>query len=247
MSFVVVMPAYNEAEGIAGFVQEIFAAFGPAEVSCVIIDDASSDATSAALTKLQEQELSVTVLRNERNIGHGPSTIRALAAGLRTEHDVVVAVDGDGQFHGPDIVRVASLAQASGADVVEGARVGRGDPLYRRAVSSATRVLVRSACGRPPLDANTPLRAYQRHRLEELLDRVPETAMTPNLLISASVRRNNWQIIETEVASLQRRGSSSVGTTWGTSRIQLPSKRFLMFCGRAFAQWRQFQKNIPEL
>ena len=246
MSFVVVMPAYNEAEGITEFIREVLAAFDALEVSVIVVDDASGDSTPAALAELQEQGLPVTALRNDRNLGHGPSTIKALAAGLSAGHEVVVAVDGDGQFRGPDIARVASLVHTSGADVVEGARIGRGDPHYRRAVSSATRLLVRSACGLSPRDANTPLRAYRRNRLEQLLEGVPEDAMTPNLLMSASVRRNGWQIIETEVASLQRRGASSVGTTWGASRIQLPSRRFLMFCGRAFAQWRRFQREGAE-
>ncbi len=239
---VVVMPAYNEAEGIAGFVREILAAFNRSEVDIIVVDDASSDDTAAALLELRKQGLPVDVLRNERNLGHGPSTIRGLAAGLRAGHEIVVAVDGDGQFLGADIARVASLARASSADVVEGSRVGRNEPCYRRAVSSVTRMLVRGTCGQSPRDANTPLRAYQRHRLEQLLVSVPEDAMTPNLLISASVRRNGWQILETEVASLPRRGASSVGTTWGQSRIQLPTRRFLLFCGRAFIQWRRFQK-----
>lgn len=246
MNFVVVMPAYNEAEGIAGFIREVLAAFDDSEASVIVVDDASSDGTEAVLASLREEGLPVTAIRNERNFGHGPSTIRALASGLMTGQDVVVAVDGDGQFRGPDIARVASLVRTSGADVVEGTRVGRGDPLYRRAVSGVTRILVRNACGQSPRDANTPLRAYRRQRLEQLLDAIPEDAMTPNLLISASVRQKGWQIIETEVASLQRRGASGVGTTWGASRYQLPSRRFLLFCGRALAQWGRFRREGPE-
>lgn len=243
MRFAVVMPAFNEAEGIAEFVQEILDAFVVGSVAVVVVDDASRDQTAAEVERLASQGLPVIPMRNQENLGHGPTTIRALRSGLGTGADIIVAVDGDGQFSGVDVARIASLAGEAETDVVEGVRVGRGDPLYRRIVSSATRILVRRACGSAPRDANTPLRAYPRERLHAILDGLPEDAMTPNLLISASVRRQAWSIRELEVASLERRGTSRVGTTWGGTRVQIPSRRFLTFCWKSLQQWRTFQSQ----
>lgn len=241
MNVAVVMPAFNEEEGIVEFVREILEAFAGHEVGVVIVDDFSTDQTAASVEDAARQGLPVTVLRNAANMGHGPSTLRALGAGIEEEADIVVAVDGDGQFLGSDVARVAFALDTSGSDLVEGVRTGRDDPSYRRFVSALTRVLVRSASGVTPLDANTPLRAYRRSRLIELLETIPSDAMTPNLLTSAIARRHGWKLLEIPVSSLARRGSTSVGTTWGSSMAALPSKRFVRFCWKAQKQWRRLR------
>lgn len=237
--FVVVMPAYNEAEGMAEFLEEIVAAFAAGEVSVVVVDDASRDGTRAVVERLQAGGFPVQAFVNEVNLGHGPTTIRALTAGVESDAEVIVAVDGDGQFTGEGIAMVAQSLLVDHVDVVEGVRNGRSDPPYRTAVSAATRQLVKSATGVRPRDANTPLRAYRRERLSEVLLALPKDAMTPNLLISARTRRDNWVVREVDVASLQRRGASGVGTTWGPSLALLPSRRFLRFCWNALLQWRR--------
>lgn len=243
MRFAVVMPAFNESEGISVFVRELLEYFEDQSAQIHVVDDASSDQTLLVVERLTSEGLPVRIVRNEQNLGHGPSTLRALRCGLEAGASTIVAVDGDGQFLGEDVARVAMLAEQSGVDVVEGVRVGRNDPGYRRIVSLATRILVRRASGSAPRDANTPLRAYPRARLEELLSEMPEKAMTPNLLISASVRRKAWNVLETEVTSLRRRGASDVGTSWGGTRTQVPSRRFLSFCWRSLQQWRAHRRG----
>lgn len=243
MSVAVVMPAFNESEGIREFVLEIIDAFEKDLVSIVVVDDASEDETVEVLQDLAREGAPVVVRCNLRNVGHGPSTLLALKAGLETGVSTIVAVDGDGQFLGRDVARLANLLELHQPDVIEGVRTGRQDPIYRRLVSRVTQGLVWRACGSAPCDANTPLRAYSRRRLEFLLDELPEDAMTPNLLISVQARRSAWNVMEVEVASLERRGASSVGTTWGANRLTLPSLRFITFCWNAFAQWIRFQSR----
>lgn len=239
--FVVVMPAFNEAEGIKGFLQEVVAAFPRGHVGIIVVDDASTDRTADVLREAASSGLPVEALTNPNNVGHGPSTVRALRLGLRAAADVVVAVDGDGQFTGPDIARVANMSQAQGV-VVEGCRTGRDDPSYRRLVSAMTRMLVGSFSARAVRDANTPLRAYPVEVLEGLLSRLPDDALTPNLLISSMLRRQGTPVLELEVQSLPRRGVSAVGTTWGRTARLLPNRRFLSFCRRSLQQWFAYRR-----
>ena len=77
------------------------------------------------------------MLQSERNRGHGPSTLAALREAIATGADQVVAVDGDGQFRGEDLVRLAREGSEHDYDVVEGVRSGRKDPVYRAIVSTA--------------------------------------------------------------------------------------------------------------
>jgi len=237
MRVTVVMPAWNEAEGIAGFLEELDSALAQWAPEFIVIDDCSTDGTAAAALLVGERGVRVSVLSNDVNRGHGPSTMRALRAGLDTDADVIVAIDGDGQFLGSDVGTVVERLVAGSARVVEGARSDRGEAAYRRITSEVTRALVWSRARSLPADANTPLRAYRPDILRRLLDRVPADAMTPNLIISALVRRWGVPLVEVPVTSRPRRGSSAHGTTWGARRASLPSRRFVTFCLRAAGEW----------
>ena len=237
MTLTVVMPAWNEAEGIGGFLVELHEALSPWSPSFVVVDDCSTDGTREAVLQTTHSGVRVTVLVNEQNSGHGPSTMRALRHGLASGSDVVVAVDGDGQFTGDDVAHVVRVLHAGPAQVVEGARSDRADAAYRRLTSEATRALVWTRCRTLPADANTPLRAYRPEVLARLLQRVPPTAMTPNLIISALCRRWGVPLAEVTVTSRPRRGASAQGTTWAARRVHLPSRRFVEFCARAAGEW----------
>ena len=237
MRVVVVMPAWNEAEGIAGFLEELRDALAAWPTEFIVVDDCSTDGTADAVRATADHGTPVSVVSNARNRGHGPSTMTALRAGLATGADIIVAIDGDGQFLGSDVARVVELMDAGAAQVVEGTRAGRGDAAYRRVTSEVTRALVWSRARSLPADANTPLRAYRPDVLRRLLDRVPPEAMTPNLIISALCRKWQVPLVEVAVASRPRRGASAQGTTWGARRASLPSRRFVTFCLKATGEW----------
>lgn len=233
-SLVIVMPAYNESDGIGSFLTELIAVFGP-EVGIIVVNDRSTDNTAAVVTGLQSDQ--IRLIEAPVNRGHGPTTLAALSAGLGSGADYIMAVDGDGQFDVAEMHALAELAFDSAADVVEGVRTKRDDPLFRVITSAATRVLVTLRCWRRPQDANTPLRCYRRAALSELVAKVPPDAMTPNLFISALVRRRGYRYIEYPVHSLDRRGNSAEGSTWGTRLRSLPTRRFVFFCLNAIRQW----------
>jgi len=232
------MPAFNEAEGITGFLEDLDAELKPWQVAFTVVNDCSLDETSDAVASAAASGVAVSVVRNATNMGHGPSTIRALAAGVASQSAFVLAMDGDGQFSGADVRRVLeTLIDSDATDVVEGVRVQRDDPWFRKPVSVVTQVLVWSRTRELPPDANTPLRAYRREALEALLREIPDDAMTPNLLMSVLSRKGAFTIVQVRVSALPRRGASEVGTTWGRSSRLLPSKRFVRFCWNAGKQW----------
>jgi dolichol-phosphate mannosyltransferase len=102
MRVVVAMPVYNEASGIGEFVDEVASAMSTYHIRFVVADDCSTDDTLQVLTDLSTSH-QVQVFPGKRNMGHGPTTLRALQESLTYQPDVVVAVDGDGQFTGGDM------------------------------------------------------------------------------------------------------------------------------------------------
>lgn len=237
MTIAVVMPAWNEAHVVGDFLRELDSSLRRWQPTYVVVDDCSSDDTRLRVEALIEQGLSVVLLVNASNLGHGPSTLRALRAGLMMSPDAIVAVDSDGQFLGQDVASVVETLLSRSADVVEGVRTERRDPSYRTLVSQATRVLVWTRARALPADANTPLRAYRPAVLEQLLGAIPAQASTPNLLISAECRRRGLEVVEVPVASIVRTGSVIGGTTWGNRWKTLPSRRFIVFCAKATREW----------
>ena len=224
----VVMPAFNEAEGIRGFIDEIRAAVGPlAEtVTFHVADDRSTDTTATVFDDVAD----VTVEVQPLNRGHGPTALAAYRAGLAAGPEVIVHVDGDGQFHGSDFPRLISALQTEGADVVHGVRDGRTDPWYRKALTGAVGVLIAVAAGRRVPDVNTPLRAYRPDALRALVEAIPPDASVPHVHFSLAEARAGFTVRYLRVASIPRRGESTTGTMWGRgATVTLPPKRLRRF------------------
>ena len=230
MAISVVMPAYNEDSGIAELIGELNEHLRKWQPTFFIVDDCSKDQTVVVATALAEQGIAIKVVPNEVNYGHGPSTVKALQLGLTNEPELVVAIDGDGQFFGSDVAKVVQLLLESNCDLAEGVRTQRGDPIYRQFVSLATRLLIFLRSRRFPRDANTPLRVYRPTALRRHLDTLSPNTMIPNLVVSANSRRWKMNVLEIEVRSIPRRGLDQTSITWGKSRRQLPTRRFLKFC-----------------
>lgn len=238
----VVMPAYNEAEGLPGFLDELHRNLAPLarRLDLVVVDDRSTDATLEVLRELATRLPGLTVIEAEANRGHGPTALAAYRAGLELEPDLIVHVDGDGQFHGIDLARAVRAAVATDADVVHGVRRGREDPWFRRVLTGMVGVVVAFAAGRRVPDVNTPLRVYKPARLRELLALVPSDALVPHVHFSLAEPRLGFAVRYIEVASLPRRGSNPTGTMWGVDRPPLlPPKRLRRFAREAAVEvWR---------
>ena len=232
---ILTMPVFNEADGIVEFLTELDREL-PGSVRIQLVDDASTDSTTAHVRSLGLASDRLVLHVNEFNMGHGPTTLKGLRTALESNPEVVVAVDGDGQFEAAEIARL--IAEAAGeVDLIEGVRVGRDDPWFRRLTSRVTGLLVALRCRRMPRDANTPLRVYRPAVLEVLIAGIPENFSVPNLVISARARRRGLRVEEVPVSSRVRRGTNETGSTWGNRRRSIPSARFAKFCGRAIRQW----------
>lgn len=231
----VVMPAYNEASGIGGFLEEICAAFRSANMEAVIgvVDDCSSDQTRFEVTTFGDSgDCEVSVVSNHENLGHGPSSVRAWHLGLSFETPVVVHVDGDGQFDGDDIVQVAKACL--GADGAIGIRAQRTDPWFRRLVTLSLRRYIRVMSGVYVEDANSPMRAYKSTALKPLLASLPESPLIPSVYLSVAGIAQKLNIVGVEVTSHDRRGDTATGSTWGEARLPLiPSRRLVVFVWNA--------------
>jgi dolichol-phosphate mannosyltransferase len=248
----VVMPAYNEADGIVEFLTEIQDTFAEHNLEPVlgIVDDSSTDDTAGVVREFAATSTNeVRIVSNHSNLGHGPSSIRAWQLGLDFGTEAIVHVDGDGQFSATDMVSVARASK--GADGAVGIRVSREDPWFRTVVTWSLRRYLRLLSRFDIVDANAPLRAYRAEVLTELLDQLPQMPMIPSVYLSVASRTSSFLVREVDVASRERRGDSADGSTWGKSALAfMPSRRLVTFvlnatmeCHRTIGQLRASQTS----
>jgi dolichol-phosphate mannosyltransferase len=240
----VVLPAYNE-EALGAFLIEIERALAPATstLSFVVVDDCSKGPLPIARSgECLPLGSPVRVLRNSTNLGHGPSAVRAWAQGLIDRPDVVLHVDGDGQFPGEDFPRV--LAALDGHDGAIGSRTARRDPWFRRILTLGARVLVGE--GLTGSDVNSPLRAYRAPVVQQLLNSLPEHSVVPHLHFAVLHGRLDLDVVEVAVTHRRRLGDSKIGTSWksGPMASLLPSQRLLSL---AMTGMRELRSSRPSV
>jgi glycosyltransferase involved in cell wall biosynthesis len=115
----VVMPAWNEEQSVAGTVAELRAAQPGYDV--LVIDDGSADRTAAEATAA-----GALVCRLPFNLGVGGAMRAGYRYALRHGYDVAIQVDADGQHDPAYLGRLVD--RLADADIVIGARfAGEGE------------------------------------------------------------------------------------------------------------------------
>lgn len=130
----IVVPVYNEEEGLRTFHQRLSDALSglAANVTICYVNDGSKDATGSVLQEIAKSDSRVVIVELSRNFGHQA----ALTAGLdMVRAEVVVTLDGDGQ-HPPEMIPEMIRLFQAGYDVVVTQRIRTGREGFLKRVSS---------------------------------------------------------------------------------------------------------------
>jgi len=136
----VFFPAYNDEGSIEQVVTsavQVLAELAD-DYEVWVIDDGSSDGTPAIVDRLAEQDPHVNVLHHPVNRGYGG----ALKSGFSSARKgLVFYTDGDGQY---DVQELKLLFEKRReADIINGYKLRRTDPIYRKALGGAYNGLAR--------------------------------------------------------------------------------------------------------
>jgi glycosyltransferase involved in cell wall biosynthesis len=167
MDISLVIPVYNEAEGLPELYRAISATLDhlPQSAEIIFADDGSSDGSAAVLDAIVAADPRVRVLHLARNYGQ----TAALMAGIQNSTgDVIIPMDGDGQNDPADIPRLLDKL-AEGYDVVSGWRQARHDRALTRRLPSVVANRLISRLLRVRLhDYGCTLKAYRREVVEDV-------------------------------------------------------------------------------
>ena len=207
MSFVAVVPAWNE-EGAIGWVVDEIRAFDAA-ATVVVVDDASTDATADVA-----EARGATVLRLPFNVGIGG----AVQTGFRFARDegfqVAVRLDGDGQHDARELEKLLGPIGAGTADVVIGSRfVDPGGtyrpPFARRMGIRVFARLVSLLGGQKVTDTTSGFLALNRSGIELFATEYPHDY--PEVEATLVALRSGLRLTQVQVEMRERQaGTSSI-------------------------------------
>ena len=236
----VVVPYFNEGSTLSDLALRLHRAFGDKDYHLVFIDDSSTDGGRPSLSKSnRDMERNQTVLRNDRNLGHGPSLLIGLRFAAEGAFSEVLTLDGDGNIDLQDVISALNSCSEATWDLVEFVREDRDQSWFRWMASKGSALLVLLKTGSLPADANTPFRLYRSGFLRILLAGLPEKPKVPNLLISILQRRYKATTLELR-AREGRYGANALGSTWGQRWSWIPSMRFVRFTAQAIVEVVRF-------
>lgn len=207
-----VVPVFNEADNIQGFLRDVEAAVLELHET-LIVYDFPEDNTLPAIALMDPPCANVRLVHN--TLGKG--VLNALKAGFQaSQGDVVVVMMADRSDEPKDVAALARLVR-EGADVAAGSRYiagGRqeGGPFVKRTLSRLAGVSLHYLAGLPIRDATNNFRAYSRRVIQEIpIEGEASFALALELTVKAHWR--GWRIAEVPTVWRDR--------TAGKSRFRL--------------------------
>jgi glycosyltransferase involved in cell wall biosynthesis len=160
----VIVPVFNEQEGIAPLVRALMSVLGRTgrDFEIIFVDDGSTDSSAERLGEAVAVHPEIRVIQFRYNAGQ----TAALMAGIdHASGDIIVTIDADLQNDPEDIPMLLSKLD-EGADVVSGWRKERQDAAIRRNfVSRIANILISRISGVRLHDYGCTLKAYRKEVL----------------------------------------------------------------------------------
>lgn len=167
LKLTVVVPAYNESEGLREFHARLAAVFDgmDLETEVLYVDDGSRDDTWAVMSALREADARVSALKLSRNFGKE----LALTAGLdHADADAVVVIDADLQDP-PELIPTFVAHWREGYDVIYGTRASRAGETGFKKLTSSVFYRVMERLSQTPIPRDTgDFRLLSRRALDAL-------------------------------------------------------------------------------
>jgi glycosyltransferase involved in cell wall biosynthesis len=193
-------PAYNDGGTIASLVIKAVQAAArlTSDFEVIVVNDGSADDTAVILDELARTYPQLKVVHHSRNRGYGA----ALRTGFATAtKDLIAYTDGDGQYD-PAEVELLWRHLSADADMVNGYKISRADPLHRIIIGRVYHHTVKLLFRLQVRDVDCDFRLMRR----EIFDRVRLERDTGVICLEMmrKIQDAGFRIVETPVHHYHR-------------------------------------------
>src|SRR5256885_689563 len=196
----VFFPAYNDSGTIASMV---IRAVGAAAVltpdyEVIVVNDGSADATAEIADELARTYPHVRAVHHPRNRGYGG----ALQTGFRSAtKELIFYTDGDAQYDPAELAALWAKMTAD-ADLVNGYKISRSDPIHRIIIGRAYHHIVSTLFGLSVRDVDCDFRLLRR----SIFDRIDleKTSGVICLEMMKKIEDGGFRIVEVPVHHYHR-------------------------------------------
>lgn len=193
-------PAYNDGGTIASMVVMAISVLEELtdDSEVLVVNDGSSDYTAHVLNRLAATFPQVRVITHENNLGYGG----ALRSGFEhASKDWIFYTDGDAQYDVQDLRNLYAY-MGDGVDMVQGYKISRNDPWYRKVIGRIYHHMVKIAFGLRLRDVDCDFRLIRR----QVFDRVRLTRNSGVICVEMmkKIQDNGFKIVEAPVSHYHR-------------------------------------------
>ncbi|MBI5961140.1 MAG: glycosyltransferase family 2 protein [Chloroflexi bacterium] len=219
----VIIPAYNEAQGIMPTLTALGAEPRLQEAEIIVVDDGSTDDTAACVMEFPR----VRLVRHSKNNGYGT----AIKSGIRASTGQHIAwFDADGQHRVADLIAVLDTLITQRLDYCVGVRDARSHAVRSRRIGKfILKQTVRLAAGQHIADFNSGLRAFRREVIFPYLHLMPKGFGASTTMTLLMIERG-YSGADVPIVVHERIGKSSVKQLRdGIRTLMIILRIFLLF------------------
>jgi len=226
-----ILPTYNEAENLEGFVAAVLAKL-PDDARVLVVDDNSPDGTGRLADQLAAADERVRVLHRAGKEGLGPAYIAGFRVALAEGAGLVLEMDADFSHDPAYLPRLLEAAQR--ADLVIGSRYVEGGGVsdwgaLRRAISRGGSAYARLVLGVDVNDLTGGFKCFRREVLETIdLDAIDARGYSFQIEVTYRALKAGFRVLEVPIVFRDRQaGSSKMDSSIVLEAIwQVPRLRF---------------------
>src|SRR5262245_16006267 len=193
-------PAYNDSGTIASMVIRAVRAASELtpDYEVIVVNDGSADATPEIIDELARTYPQVRAVHHPKNRGYGG----ALQTGFRcATKDLIFYIDGDAQYD-PAELKTLWTHLTDDADLVNGYKISRSDPLHRIVIGRMYHHIVKVLFGLTVRDVDCDFRLMRRRIFEQI--NLEKTSGVICLEMMKKITDGGFRIVEVPVHHYHR-------------------------------------------